>query len=58
MIEINGKKYELQEAYVIPDEEVETVWPQDFGEVDTYQVDLARKDMVVTKAFVLVEAKS
>lgn len=58
MIEIDGKKYELQEAYVIPDKEVETVWPEDFGEVDTYEVDLARRHMVVTRAFVLVEVKS
>lgn len=57
MIEIDGKTYTLTEAYVIPDDEVETVWARDFGEPNTYEVDLARKDMEVIKAFVLVEVK-
>lgn len=55
-MEINGKKYELIEGYVIPESEVETVdYGYSWGDQDTYEVNLARRDMKVQKCFVLVE---
>lgn len=54
-IQIGDKHYKLEEAWVIPDSEVETVRARDYGDPDEFEVDLARKEMSVKKAFVLVE---
>lgn len=54
MIEIDGKQFELQEAFVIPNSEANTSWDDGWGNDYTYEVDLAREEMEVRKCFVLV----
>ena len=54
---IDGKKYKLEEAYVIPEHEVERKYGYNWGDPDTIEVDLARKDMKVKRCFVLVEVE-
>lgn len=55
MIEIDGKKYKLQEAYAIHDDEVERCYAGEWDEKDFYQVDVAQRNIGVMKCFVLVE---
>lgn len=55
MIEIDGKKYKLQEAYAIHDDEVERCYVGEWGEKVFYQVDVAQRNIEVMKCFVLVE---
>ena len=56
-MEIDGKKYRLEEAYMIPEKEVETNYGWDYGDKDTYSVDVACRDIEVEKCFVLVEER-
>lgn len=57
MIEIDGKKYELKEAYTIDANDVETRWAQNWDEEDGYDVNVATDIIRVEKVFVLVELR-
>jgi len=55
MIEIDGEQYQLQEGFTIDPNDVDTRWRQDWGEEDTYEIDVAQKEIRVVKCFVLVK---
>ena len=55
MLEVDGKKYRLEEAYAIPEHEVAMRYGHSWGEPNWHEVDLARKDVEVKKCLVLVE---
>lgn len=58
MLEIDGKKYELVEAYTIDENDVDIRWAHEWGEDDTYEVDVAQKEIRVKKCFVLQEVEA
>ena len=57
MIEIDGKKYQLKEAFTIHEQDVETRWGDDWNDDNTYEVDVATDVIRVEKAFVLIEVE-
>ena len=55
MLEINGKGYELREAFTIDPSEVTNLY--DWGE-NEYEVNVAQRAIAAYRCFVLVEVES
>lgn len=52
---VDGKEYKLVEAYTIDPDDVDIRWAADWGEEDTYEVDVATDTIAVKRCYVLVE---